>query len=248
MTREEIIEKIRYKGEYTEAVKKRLKRLIKQYHPDVNKKDKETIKVLYAVKKELENGSLIYTSNTSKNNDNDKEDNKDNKNNNYDYIIDFFENVIDNLKKKRDEINDKIDYLYKRYNNKIDEKNDKTEELTEIVFKIENLSDEMEKLKKIDILDWLIVSLILVAIICTFAFKLYFLLLVVLFFIMAETYYIYVRYLDYNNIKYLLKRTEKKKKVIDKEFNSIEDNLKELRKEEIDLKREKTNLNNDIRY
>lgn len=243
MTREEIIEKIRYKGEYTEAVKKRLKKLIKQYHPDVNKKDKETIKILYAVKKELEDGSLIYTS-TSKNNDN-KESKE---NNNYDYIISFFENVIENLKRKRDEINNKIEYLYNRYNKKIDEKNDKTEELTEIVFKIENLNYELEKLKKIDILDWLIIVLSLITILCTFVFKLYFLLLVVVFFIIAEWYYIYVRYLDYNNIKYLLKKNEKKKKIIDKEFDTIEDNLKELRKEEIDLKKEKSNINNDIQY
>ena len=55
MTREEILEKIRYKGEYTEAVKKRLKKLIKQYHPDVNKNDKKTILLLYDIKKELEN-------------------------------------------------------------------------------------------------------------------------------------------------------------------------------------------------
>ena len=240
MTREEILEKIKYRGEYNDLVKKRLKRLIKQYHPDVNKNDKETILLLYEIKKELENGSINYTPDISQDNKND--------NINYDYIVFIFESVIESLKNKRDEINDKISHLYKRYNMKIDEKNEKTLELSELVFEIENLNDEISDYKKMDILDVLLITAFIVTLFCILFFKLYFLILVAIFFIIAEVYYIYVRYLDYKYKKFLLRKYKRKKKSIDKEFNSIEDNLNEMRKEEIDLKKEKSNVNNDIQY
>ena len=237
MTREEIIKKLNYKGEYNDSVKKKLKKLLKQYHPDNNKKDKETILLLYEIKKELEEGTLEYISDT--NITDDTENNKK---------ISFFENILENLKKKRNEINNKINYLYKKFNKKIDEKNKKNEKLSEVEFKIENLKEEMDSLKRIDILDQLLITVIIVTLLCVLIFKLYFLILVIIFFIISEIYYIYSRYLDYNYKLDILKRLEKRKKKIDKECSSIEDNLSEMKKEEFNLKRERSKINNEIQY
>ena len=71
MNREDILEQINYKGKYTKDVKKRLNKLLKKYHPDNNKDDKKTILILYDIKRELENGALLY--------DKNKKDNKSNK-------------------------------------------------------------------------------------------------------------------------------------------------------------------------
>ena len=60
MTREEILKELNYKGKYNKEVKRKLKRLLKKYHPDNNKEDKETILVLYQIKKELETNTLVY--------------------------------------------------------------------------------------------------------------------------------------------------------------------------------------------
>ena len=55
MNKKEIYEYLNYNGKYTKEIEKKLKKLIKKYHPDKNKNDKSTILVLYEVKKELEN-------------------------------------------------------------------------------------------------------------------------------------------------------------------------------------------------
>ena len=60
MTRNEILSEINYQGVYNKEVKRKLNKLLKKYHPDNNKEDKETILILYEIKKELEKGSIEY--------------------------------------------------------------------------------------------------------------------------------------------------------------------------------------------
>ena len=59
MNKQEILEYIKYKGKYTKEVKTKLNKLIKKYHPDKNKEDKETILILYEIKKDLESGKEL---------------------------------------------------------------------------------------------------------------------------------------------------------------------------------------------
>lgn len=51
MNKKEIYEYLNYKGKYTKDIEKKLKKLIKKFHPDKNKEDKSTILILYEVKK-----------------------------------------------------------------------------------------------------------------------------------------------------------------------------------------------------
>ena len=60
MTKEEIYEAINYNGNYNKEVKKKLRLLMKKFHPDLNKEDKETIKILVEVKNELINNKVSY--------------------------------------------------------------------------------------------------------------------------------------------------------------------------------------------
>ena len=58
MTKEEIYKYIKYNGVYDSGVKRRLKKLIKKYHPDLNNGDDTVMKVINEVKKELENNTV----------------------------------------------------------------------------------------------------------------------------------------------------------------------------------------------
>ncbi len=67
MTKKEIYSYLKYNGVYDSGVKRRLKKLIKQYHPDLNKGDDTVMKLINEVKKELETNSVSINvdSNTS---------------------------------------------------------------------------------------------------------------------------------------------------------------------------------------
>lgn len=62
MTKEEIYKYINYQGKYDINVKRRLKKLIKKYHPDLNNGDDKVMKLINEVKIELESkkGSSSY--------------------------------------------------------------------------------------------------------------------------------------------------------------------------------------------
>ncbi len=95
MNRREIIELINYKGEYTKEVKKKLRELLKKYHPDHYKKEDNTFKLINEIKKELDNGKKISFDNKK------KEDKKEDFN---DYKI--TEEILD-LSRKRDNLIDR---------------------------------------------------------------------------------------------------------------------------------------------
>ena len=76
MTKEEIYETIGYNGKYNKEVKRKLRLLMKRFHPDRNKEDKDTIKVLVEVKNELANNRVSYKPN-GKRKEPDKEEVKE---------------------------------------------------------------------------------------------------------------------------------------------------------------------------
>lgn len=93
MTHKEILEYIEYKGEYTKEVKKKLRELLKKYHPDHYKKESDTFKKINQIKKDLDNGKILSF-----------EEKVDNHKDGNDYKI--TEEILD-LSKKRDELLDK---------------------------------------------------------------------------------------------------------------------------------------------
>ena len=95
MKEKEILEKIGYKGEYTKEVKKKLKDLLKKYHPDHYKGSDDTFKAINKVKKELESGKKYDYSNFKKDSSN-KTINPD------DYL--WYLNKIDELTRKKESL------------------------------------------------------------------------------------------------------------------------------------------------
>lgn len=63
MTKKEIYTYLKYNGVYDSSVKKRLKKLIKKYHPDLNNGDDTVMKIINEVKKELESNTVSIKNN-----------------------------------------------------------------------------------------------------------------------------------------------------------------------------------------
>ena len=68
MKKDDIYRLIEYDGVYNAKVKKNLKNLIKKYHPD-HKGDEKVLKVIFEVKKELENNTVSINKDNKKNKD-----------------------------------------------------------------------------------------------------------------------------------------------------------------------------------
>lgn len=240
MTREEIIEYIKYNGRYTKDVKKRLKKLLKKYHPDNNKNDKNTILVLYQVKKELEEGTLKkinYFTNESKSNFEDTSES---------YVY-FIELLIKKLKNKRIRIDKKIEELYEKMNYHYEKINNKQDEMSFVDTDIYEIEEEINELIKIDIIDFTIICLILI-ILTVFLYRNFLFSIIILFLIIIEINYINSRRKLYYAKKDKLKQIKKIRKKITDEYNYFKDKIAILEKDEIELKKEKRRINNDISY
>ena len=170
MTRKEILDYLNYKGRYTKDVKKRLNKLLKKYHPDNNKSDKDTILVLYQIKKELEDGNLKYEA-KSKNEEVT------------DYSF-FIELMINKLKSKKSRIDKKIEDLYKKINIHYEKVNNKQEQIDLIDTDILELEEDISKLLSIDIIDYIIIFFIVLFIFLMIGFKNFLFFICILFFVL----------------------------------------------------------------
>lgn len=241
MNKEEILKYLNYKGKYTKDVKRRLNKLLKKYHPDNNKDDKKTILILYDIKKELEDGTLEYSNNSSikVNSRNDVKNN---------FYVSFFESMIERLKIQREKINIKINNLYKKINFHNEKIDDKQDELSYIEFEVSELEKEINELLKIDIIDKFIIIMILLFILFAFLFKNIIFIIIGILFVGFEIYYFCIRKRIYNDKKNRLQKSIKRLERIKNEFISLEDRLEKLERDELRLKGEKTRINNDIQY
>ena len=242
MNKKEILEYIKYNGRYTQDVKKRLKKLLKKYHPDNNKNDKNTILVLYQVKKELEDGTLKKMTYS------DGESKLDQENPISDHYVFFIELLIKRLKNKRVRIDKKIEALYEKMNFHYEKMNHKQDELYYIETDLYEIEKEISELLRIDIVDIIIVIIILLVFSTILFSKLYFLVIIILFFIMIEIYYIYTRRKVYLDKQEKLKQVKRIKKNVNKEYEIIKDRVTLLEKDELALKQDKRRINDDISY
>lgn len=66
MTKEEIYEAIGYQGKYNKEVKRKLRLLMKKFHPDLNHDDDQTMRLLVEVKGELLSNKVTYVKKEAK--------------------------------------------------------------------------------------------------------------------------------------------------------------------------------------
>lgn len=234
MTRKEILEYLNYKGRYTKDIKKRLNKLLKKYHPDNNKSDKDTILVLYKIKKELEDGTLKYEVKS-----------KDEEVTDYSFFIEL---MINKLKSKKSRIDNKIEDLYKKINIHYEKVNNKQDQIDLIDTDILELEEDISKLLSIDTIDYIIIFFILLFIFLIIGFKNFLFVICILFLVLIEIYYMYIRKNIYIDKKSELRKIKRIRNNVKDEYKVIKDKIVILEDDEVKLKRERNRINNDISY
>lgn len=143
MNKESIYRIIGYHGEYSESVKKTLKKILKDNHPDRGG-DAEIFKLINEVKDELENNRVSFKYVSAKNNDS----------NGYCQIdFEYCEKMIKNICKELLTIDEKIS----EYKEKIKELNNRYQDVYQNdlkerhYFLNDNISKELTKIKNISL-------------------------------------------------------------------------------------------------
>ena len=244
MTKEEIIKEIGYTGKYTKEVKRKLKKLLKIYHPDNNKKDKKTILLLYEVKKELEKGTLKYKKSNKKESIVPKEERKEVSKE----YINFLETMILRMKRRKYSIDKKILAVYKKINAINKKKYSKERTINKIDLEISILLEEINNMLKINSIDIILAMSILLLLSTAIIFKSIFLFIIMVLLITIEMYYIIIRRKEYNKNIILLKHAREKLQKHKKIFDKIKNDVEILKKEENILKSEYRRINNDIEF
>lgn len=241
MNKEEILLYINYQGDYNKEVKKKLNKLIKKYHPDRNKIDKTTILTLYEVKKDLEKNKIAVVETKINNDEEVKEE-----------IIDFevanplIERILKILKNKKKFIENSLKRIYRKeyyYNNKIYKD---SYDLGLLDLKIEELNKKQQDLKKMTKYDHILLVILLTIII--FSFYKPILIIFIVIPILFELLYINYRTTIFYENNLLKENLEEKKKTFTEKQKNCYDNLADIKKEELRLKREKRIINNDIAF
>lgn len=157
MTKEEIYEYINYQGKYDINVKRRLKKLIKKYHPDLNNGDDKVMKLINEVRKEIENNEGNYKEYTPFKTMKSRFSKQE--------ILNITV-LINKLKREINDLNKKINdcyhdeyELYQKYNSSLSIYN-------QILLKRDLISDRIIKIKKINRWDKLSLVIIIVLILC----------------------------------------------------------------------------------
>lgn len=244
MNKKEILEYINFKGKYTKEVKTKLNKLLKKYHPDNNKEDKDTILILYEIKKELEAGKELGYNEKHKGKKEEQVEEKEEVNIN----AFFIERIISILKKRKKFIQKQLNNLYKKsyyYVNKIyKESYDKG--LIDI--KIEELDNNVNYIKKIDKIEIMIILIIILIIFITVITKKLFILLFIIIPCLFEIYYLNSKNKYINDTAKLIDKLKRKRQDFLEREEEYNKNIQEIRKHEIELEREIKSINNDIQY
>lgn len=241
MNKKEIYEYLNYNGKYTKEVEKKLKKLIKKFHPDKNKNDKSTILTLYEVKKELENDVVNRKYYRNSIQEKHQEEEKS-----FEYLEPFIKRMIDILKIKKERKEKEISKVQKKvnyhYNKRMDLSNSKNKvdlELDEISKKY---NSSFNKLWKI---------LIISDLICLFVFLIFYNLLILLVFILSvfcTILYFFARSEYFKELDKNIKEKTKEKENYEIKIKSINGKIDDLETICVNLKFERNAISNDIQF
>ena len=237
MTKNEIYECLKYEGVYNSSVKKRLNKLIKKYHPD-RSKDKDTIKIILEVKKELESNNVSYSVENGKN--------KDVKNN--DYFSFSTKLLIKKLKKELNDLNEQIEKGYSDEYKLLKEYSDVDKVYKQLLLKTKIDKREIEKLKLVTIIDkFILFTIILILVFTIYNFN-YIKLFLLIFIIIVELLYLYTRFYKISILKADLKEIEEIIISYKKQFKDIDESLKKLKIDIFSIKKLSKEKFADIKY
>ena len=214
MTKEEIYKYLKYNGVYDSGVKRRLKKLIKKYHPDLNNGDDTVMKVINEVKKELENNTVSIKNE----NDTKPTDIKNSSKSSVDIInittlISKLNSEINSLNKKIEKGNHDEYKLFLEYNSSLCLYN--TLKLNEKL-----INSKIIRLKCFRPIDKVNIFLMIISGLLT-VYSIYFIIMLVSI-IYLEVILFLIRYFKIKKYKQELRDINK----MDKEYKSFSDNIK----------------------
>ncbi len=233
MNKDSIYKLIGYNGEYNSIIKKRIRKLLKENHPD-NKGNAEYFKLINEVKKELENNKVSY-----------KKEKKSITNKNIDssHCIDKIRLLKNKLAKKEEEIDIikksliSIDKEYKQlFNESLEKENF-------LLSKKYNM--KLKKIKNTCI--FFLILLIITFFIAIFNNNIYILIIFIIisFILLMELYKLYAIFqeLTKNNNRYVHEYV-----AITRKLNDIRNKKAKKEKELYEKKRELELIENDLRF
>ncbi len=235
MDKRDVYKLIGYHGEYNDNIKRAIRKLLKENHPD-NKGDREKFELINVVKKELESGKVSYHL--------PKEDNHKS---NHDIDYDYCYQMINTIKSNKDNLVKELNEKKKKLNNYEEE----YRSLYHTSLDMENnlLSNPyINKMRNIKILSIVLLILMIISFIISVLKNSNILFMV---FITLSLICIYI---IQKNLLYIHKIGESNKKRFSnyiKMHTKIQNNTKkqvEIKKDIYEIERKIINMENDLRF
>ena len=237
MNKDNIYQIIGYHGEYTDSVKKALKKLLKENHPD-HHGDIKIFKLINEVKKELETSTVSYHYNK-----------KEEKNASIaDIDTDYCLKMINSLTKKKKDKEKELSKLQKElsfFNSEYKENFDASIKVEEVLL---NEKENINKLKNIKEICIIMLMFCIISFILSVISKSIYLFIAFIIGVFIMLYIIHHFFLLFHAVT---KDNEKKVKdyiMIMKKIETINDNKNKKSKEVYNLEIEIKNIENDLRF
>ena len=238
MNKDDIYKIIGYQGEYTNSVKKAIRKLLKDNHPD-NKGNKDIFELINEVKNELENNKVPLKYHKKTINKNKKIDDID-----YEYCQKMIDSLVvqknsytNSYNKYKKELSILEDEYYKIYRKSID-----------LELNLLSSSEEVKKIQNIKILS--IIMVIIISIIFILSIIKYNIWLLLLFAILTivcviviEKYFVLVNVMTKNNKKRL-----KEYVLVNKDIRENNSKQEELKNKIINVSKKIVSIENDLRF
>lgn len=236
MTKKQIYEYLNYQGIYDNNVKRRLKKLIKKYHPDLNNGDDTTMKLINEVKKEIE-------SNDSKCIKEQKA--KKNKQSNSFFSINII-SIIKKLNKEVITLNKKLQMGYHDEYELLKEYNDTKRLYNTLMLNKKVLEKQITGLKKINTIDKLNIFLILIFSLFLFIEPVLIIGLIAMLFV--EIFYIVTRINKLKNKNKEVGKIDNVVSIYEKMSFNIRTKIDNLNKDIFAIKKSQNKVKQTIRY
>ena len=145
-------------------------------------------------------------------------------------------------------IDKKLEDLYNRINSHYEKYNSKQDELGLIDVDILEIEDEISRLLKVDFVDFGIAFFIIVSIVFMIISRNIIFVVAIIVLIIIELYYMYYRKEIYLDKKDKLRKIKRIRKSVNDEYKNIKEKIVVLETDEVDFKKERNRINNDIQY
>lgn len=239
MTKKDIYEYLNFQGIYDVNVKRRLKNLIKKYHPDLNNGDDTVIKIINEVKKELETGNV-------------KLEDKKIENNNHNFHDVSFKvstiNLINRLKQEVEKLNTRIESDYKDEFKLLKSYNEIDKIYKQLLLRIKIANKQITKLNKINYVDKIIVALIVILSIVLFLDFNLLIAIIMMLLLIIEVYYIIIRVMKKKLLRSEIINIKKLSVDYETEFENINNEVKKIKLEMFKKKKSSIHKGEDIRF